>query len=313
MNKKVALISVLLICLLTGCSLVTNFQEAREEYLATRVVELLEEMSPTEDVSLDTPEATEVEPTEEVAATETIEPTEEVTEEVTEEATEEATATPEATEEATEEATATSEAKSLSADPAVYLGETGWEDNMAGTANWPTSTDEYLSVTYDNEKLKIVALSKNYGWRVASTEVLENAYIEATVQIDECSGKDGYGLYFRIPDKVDYQRGYFFGLTCDGYYALHVYDGLRGDYGQLDTLQSYTASELINQGEGQTNRLGVMTLDDRLIMFINGVRVGEVTDDSYDEGFFGVFINPKNTEELTIYVDDVKYWVNPEE
>jgi len=39
--------------------------------------------------------------------------------------------------------------------------------------------------------------------------------------------------------------------------------------------------------------------------------VDEFVDDTYPEGFFGLFINRDRTENLTINVDTVSYWTDP--
>jgi len=80
MNKKIALISLLLIGVLASCSVIPQFQQAREQYVETRTAELLAEMPTTEPL-----------PTEAVEATPKVEPTAEPTAEVTEEATAEPT------------------------------------------------------------------------------------------------------------------------------------------------------------------------------------------------------------------------------
>ncbi len=45
--------------------------------------------------------------------------------------------------------------------------------------------------------------------------------------------------------------------------------------------------------------------------YINGEKVGEVSDNAYSAGYFGIYLNRDKTENMTIYVDDVKYWDNP--
>ena len=87
MSKKLALLSILIASLLVGCSVVPQFKQAREDYLETRVVEILSEMPTAEPQVME--EAT---ATTEVVATEepTAEPIEEITEEPTEATTEEA-------------------------------------------------------------------------------------------------------------------------------------------------------------------------------------------------------------------------------
>jgi hypothetical protein len=309
MSKKLALFSILLVGVLAGCSLVPQLQQSREDYLETRVAELLTQM-PTEEIMAALPEETEVmEATVVEEATATLEATEEVTEEPTAETTAEATA--EVTEEPTAEATDEAKVLPVSTDPGVYLEEADWVDDMTEVGNWPTSTNDFNSASFDNGTLMITALSEQYGWRIATTDALGNTYIEASIKVENCSGTDSYGIIFRVPENTGYNRGYLFGITCDGRYALRSWDGLTGSSGVMKTLQEPTESALIKAGKLQTNRLGIMAIDDRLIMYINGEKVGEVSDNAYSAGYFGIYLNRDKTENLTIYVDDVKYWDNP--
>ncbi len=307
MNKKIALISLLLIGVLASCSVIPQFQQAREQYVETRTAELLTEMPTAEPLPTVAVEATaKVEPT--------VEPTAEVTEALTEEPATEATA------EITEEVTATIEGDEVEAesktitqsyDPKVYLGKSTWEDNMTAVGNWSLATDEYLSATYDNEALMIQTLTKQQGWRLASTDPLADVYIEGNFKVDTCKGSDNFGIYFRIPTDVGTRQGYIFSITCDGKYALRNWDGLSGASGKTTWLLQPTESSLIKAGEGQANRLGIMAVGSRLIMYINGEKVGEVSDSTYTSGNFGVYLKAETSGSLKIHLDDVQYWVNP--
>jgi hypothetical protein len=310
MNKRIALISILLIGVLASCNVIPQFQQAREQYVETRTAELLAEIPTNEPAA-----TTEVVEIPEVTAT--LEPTKEATEEVTEEvtkeatATEEVTATEEATTEATEEAGAQSKAMTSSNDPKVYLGKSSWEDNMTAVGNWNLVTDEYLSATYDNNTLLIQTLTKQQGWRIAQTDALTDAYIEANITASECTGADNYGLIFRVPANVGYNQGYIFAVSCDGKYSLRNWDRMSGASGTTTWLVQPTESDAIKAGEGQTNRLGIMAVGDRLIMYINGQKVGEAKDSTYASGNFGVYLKAERSGDLKINVTDVQYWLNP--
>jgi hypothetical protein len=307
MSKKLALFSILIVILLAGCSVVPQFKQAREDYLETRVVEILSEMPTAEPPAIEEATATtEVIATEEVTA----EPTEEITAEPTTETTEEATAEVTATEEATEEVSAESKGMTESYDPKVYLGDSDWEDNMTTVGSWPLGTD-LSSATYENETLMITALSDKFSWRIASTGALGDAYIEATIKVGECSGADSYGIIFRVPENTGYNRGYLYGIDCKGKYSLRSWDGMTGASGVMTYLQEPTESSLIKAGSNQTNRLGIMAVGDRLVMYANGEKLGEVKDNMYSTGFFGIYLKRDKTADLTVYVDDVGYWINP--
>ncbi|MCD6355805.1 MAG: hypothetical protein J7L66_00850 [Anaerolineaceae bacterium] len=317
MKKKITAVFVLFAFLMSGCGAVAKFEEAKDAYLEKRVAEML-----VEDAEAETPavEETVSEPDDEIAVEET--EVEETEEKAAEEIEEETTATvieadsiveeteePDANEATEETEEPQPEPTVASDDPGVYLGDADWVDEMETGEYWPTGTDEYLSAEYENGTLKIVALTDIDGWRLANQPVLKNAYIEIVAAVGDCSKRDEYGLYFRVPENVNFRQGYKFGITCDGQYFMKKWDGLSE---KTDWLQYYTASEWVNKGKNQTNRIGVMAVDDLLTLFVNGKMIAQVTDDSYGAGFFGIYINRDKTENLTVTVDKVSYWLDPE-
>jgi hypothetical protein len=306
MKKAIVLVAVVLAGLLAGCSALERFQQAEAQYLETRVSDLVEEMTTVEPPAVDEPK--ELEPTvEEEEVVETPEVTDEVTVEPTEEPEVEEAPSP------TEEPEPVPEPTIESDDPAIYLGDPDWVDEMDKPEYWPVGSDTFTAASFENGAMKFVALSDVPGWRIASTNELGKAYIEATVKMGAaCSETDSYGILFRVPKNSGYNRGYFFGVTCDGRYNLRMWDGLSGESGKSITLKYFTASDVINKGKNQVNRLGVMTVGDRLLLFVNGEYVDEIVDETYDLGFFGLFVNSDKTKDLTVYVDQVRYWLDAE-
>lgn len=300
MKKAITLIVILAAVLMAGCTVMERFKVAEKQYLETRVAKLMAEM-PTEVAQTVEPVATEEAKAVEtvVVAEETVEPTVEVTEapEVEE--------TPAATEEPVVEPTVES------FDPAVYLGTPNWVDEMEKPEFWVAGGDEFTTAVFENGAMTFKALTETPGWRIATTEELSKAYMEATVKMGACSGTDSYGLVVRVPKNVNYNQGYFFSITCDGRYSVRLWNGLSGENGKSVMLKNLTASTLINKGKDQTNRLGVAAVGDNLTLFINGEKVEVIKDETYASGFFGLFINRDNTKDLTVKVDQVRYWTDP--
>jgi len=214
---------------------------------------------------------------------------------------EEPTATPEPTDTPTAEPTPT-----LSdTDPAQTLGEPDWIDNMENGDNWATGFSDYTSIEFDDGYLQLTAEEDVDGWRL-SWPVLDNFYLEAKVQSPECEGRDHYGLMFRVPENANANKGYLFGITCDGQYSLRRWDG--------ETMHfpvAWTESDAINSGEDETNILGVMADGANLALYINGEKVTQLTDNAYLTGKFGLFVGADNVEDLTVWVDYVRYWDLP--
>ena len=182
---------------------------------------------------------------------------------------------------------------------------------MDNIKNWPVNKDEFTTNYYENGYLRITAITDVDGWILASTPSLQSVYIEATITAENCSGTDHYGVMFRVPVLYEADRGYLFGVSCDGQYSLRKWDATIGEDGEMIYLVRWTPDSNINVGSYQTNRVGIMTIGDRLIMFANGVQLGEFTDDTFSQGYFGVFLGSDVTENLTVKIQEVSYWDNP--
>ena len=300
MKKAITLIVILAAVLMAGCTVVERFKVAEKQYLETRVAELMEELPAEVEVTVEpvvTEEAKVVET--EVVVEETVEVTVEATVEATEEP--EVEETPVVTEEPEVEPTV------VSFDPAVYLGSPDWVHDM-DVADWDVSASEYDLASFANGAMTLKALHDEPGWRIAPTTAeLDKAYMEATFAVGVCSGIDSYGLIVRTPRSSGFNAGYFFAATCDGRYSLRLWDGTKSVM-----LLNLKASDLINKGKDQANRLGVAAVGDTLTLFINGAKVDEVINDKLEKGYFGVFINRNITKDLTVKVDQARYWADPE-
>jgi hypothetical protein len=78
----------------------------------------------------------------------------------------------------------------------------------------------------------------------------------------------------------------------------------------MTTLEGWTDSDVINIGDNAQNTLGVMTDDGTITLYINGEKVKEVEENTFKTGVFGVFIGSDNVENLTIWIDQIRYWAN---
>lgn len=285
-----------------------------DEEMATRVAKILTEM----------PQPTDGLPTAELPPLATIEPepTEEVVEETEEVATTEPTSQPEQAT-ATQQPTATQDVVPTVAvttapaftppadDPRTKLGTPTWTDKMDDDTFWPVGTDNYTAIKFENGQLKLTGLTTTDGWRLAATESLGNVYMEATVNTGTCTGTDRYGFIFRVPVAHEANKGYLFGVSCDGKYSLREWDATIGSKGSMTTHVNWTASDSIQSGSNKTNKIGMMAVADRLILYINGVLITEVKDNTFSSGSFGLFVGARETTDFTISVDEISFWKNP--
>jgi hypothetical protein len=178
---------------------------------------------------------------------------------------------------------------------------------------WPTGTDQFTTGTFGNGFQSVVALTGTDGWRMANPLGREfaNLYLEATIRTTTCSGSDHYGMIFRVPVVHEPDQGYLFGVTCDGRYSLRRWNSDIGPRGEMRWLVNWTNTAAIATGSNQTNRLGVMMVGSRILLYSNGTLLTEVSDNQYPSGYFGVFVGADNTERLTIMIDEMAYWENP--
>ena len=197
----------------------------------------------------------------------------------------------------------------LEGDPKNSLGTPTWRDDLSTGINWNLETS---NITFGNTKFsaengKLIATSSStsegYVWWLNFRRI-KNAYIEATFEIDSCSGNDQYGLVVR---SVNYDDGYayYYVITCDGKYDIRR----RTSAGSV-MLFGQPESDQINTGSNQTNTLGVWMKNDILRLYINGQFLNEISDkELLDEGYFGLFINAVRTPGFTIKMDEIAYWL----
>ena len=308
MKKTIIIILLVAIFLAFAYLFYTKFDEIKAIYLENRVEELVDEMDePGSKVEEEEPTATsavaaavEMAAAEATALHSNISEVVEITPEPSEAPTEEPTLEP--TEEPTTEPTI------ASSDPGVYLGIADWKDPMDAPKNWPVSSDDYSAAYFENGYYRMTSFASEDGWRLASTESIQDGYVEVTFTPETCSGDDHYGIIFRVPVVQEANRGYLFAVTCDGRYSLREWDATLGEHGTMVYLIRWAASGAINTSAGSQNVLGVMTDGSLISLYINGELVDEIEDDTLAGGHFGALVGWEQTENFTVRLEEAKYW-----
>jgi hypothetical protein len=316
MKKTIIILLLIALFAFSGCTLLTKFEEVKQRYLTSRVDQLLTEMPTSTTIAKmeEEGEAEDIKITETssvsaaiaTAAAQATAQAQEIA--LTEAATEEPTAEPTAT--PTSEPTPTPTI--ASSDPGIYLGAADWTDAMDAIKNWPVDANDYSSAYFEKGYYRITSLATEDGWRLASTEAFADGYTELVFTTETCSTDDHYGIIFRVPVLLEANRGYMFGVTCDGRYSLRVWDGTYGDQGLMTYLIRWKNSALINTGSNKQNVLGVMTKGNTIRLYINGELVDEITDDTFTGGYFGAFVGWEQTENFTVRVKKASYWIDEE-
>ncbi|MFY9365871.1 MAG: family 16 glycoside hydrolase, partial [Brevefilum fermentans] len=192
-----------------------------------------------------------------------------------------------------------------STDPTLNLGDPDWVDNMDDGDGWPTGLDKYTAIKFENGFLKLTSSTGVDGWRV-TWPTIANFYLEMTLQTPECEGSDQFGLMFRVPADSQAGKGYLYGITCDGRYSLRRWDG-----SVMHSLIGLTPNDAVKKGPDAVNKLGVMARGANLALYVNGQKVNEISDSTHLQGRFGVFVGGMNVDNLTVWVDQIRYWDGP--
>jgi hypothetical protein len=197
----------------------------------------------------------------------------------------------------------------IAGDPRTKLGNPSWTDKMNSGENWPTGGDPAgnTSIAFQNSFMELTSLKPTDGWRL-TIDKLTNAYLELTVNSGTCLPKDRYGVVVRVPSTTDANRGYLLGFTCDGQYAIRKWDGTTKT---MSNLINWKANPAIVAGANKTNRMGVMMQGSKLGLYANGTLVGEIQDDSWTSGYFGIFAGAHESSQYTLKVDEANYWKLP--
>ncbi|NSW54123.1 MAG: hypothetical protein HPY85_16590 [Anaerolineae bacterium] len=194
-------------------------------------------------------------------------------------------------------------------DPGIVLGEPTWRDYLNSSANWGAFMNDYAITTGNQDgQLVMIGLKKESAWVLSSAPKLADGAVEVVMETEKCQMWDSYGIMFRVPVAAEGDRGYLFGVTCNGYYFLWKWDG-KSD--KMTTLIDYTKDvSAINYNSGARNRLDMVMVGSTLQLYANGVYLASYTDSTFTEGSWGVFVRPQYTDQFTVYLDEASYWIN---
>jgi hypothetical protein len=189
-------------------------------------------------------------------------------------------------------------------DPRTALSSPTWHEDFSDSSDWGLYSDSHVRFELGDHELVMTAFNPNYynGW-LLSWRKDDNFYLEATVDFGTCAGRDAVGLMFRAPSASE---GYLFGISCSGEYVLRTWDGEK-----MSNLVVWTPNSAIPSGPNLTRRIGVWAAGDELSLYVDGTFLRQVTDTSFGEGLFGLFISSGTTPDFTVGVKSVDYWDLP--
>jgi hypothetical protein len=192
-------------------------------------------------------------------------------------------------------------------DPRAGLGDPDFYDDFSNGESWPLYTDDHVAFEVKESDLVMTAFNPdNYSGWMLTWPVISNYYLEVTTKTQQCSGKDAYGNMVRAVKTDQGYIGYLYNFSCDGHYSLRRWNGES-----YVPLVDWTASDQINSGSNQTNRLGLMLNGNQLTFYANGKQIGQFQDDTHLEGRFGVVIGSANTPDLKVRAEEIAVWNIP--
>jgi hypothetical protein len=187
------------------------------------------------------------------------------------------------------------------------LGAPAWTDDFSGSESpWDYDSPEasikpvdgYLNITAK-------AIANYHSWQVASP-MLQNAYVEAILEMPNCSGRDRFGLAVRASS--DGQAFYFMAITCDGQWGFFR---MAEDVNIVEIAGFQPAAPLSN-GTQDSHRVGIWMENTNFKFYIDGEEVGTASDNTLIEaGYSGFLIAYANTPGYTVRVDQLQYWHLP--
>ncbi|MBW6466054.1 MAG: hypothetical protein K0B06_06085 [Brevefilum sp.] len=192
-------------------------------------------------------------------------------------------------------------------DPAQRLGAPAWTVDFSGDSSpWDFETTQALFQTADGYLNLTARANPNWhSWRV-SDPWLQNAYVEASIQMSTCAGADRFGLATRTSS--DGQQFYFIAITCDGRWGFFR----MSEDVNINTIIDFQSAEPLNAGLTEPHRVGIWMKGSDFTFYINGVEVGRAADATLaDAGYTGFLIAFNNTNGFTTRVDTLKYWNVP--
>lgn len=194
-----------------------------------------------------------------------------------------------------------------SAIDALNLGspDASYGFNSAGAFYTYTSPNDKVEIKDGTLQFTINDAIGYTIWSFSALE-LEDYYFEINVIMPaDCVGKDRGGIIFGTPPG-ETDNGANFQVSCDGQYRLFIYDGVN-----TINLVNWTGSSEINEGPNSVNRLGVLHKDNKISLYMNGIKLDTITDDTYTGiGRIGVNMGVDDHDNVTMRFDDAAYWTS---
>jgi hypothetical protein len=171
---------------------------------------------------------------------------------------------------------------------------------------WFQFEDEDAIIRWEDGRLRATDnKADGFIWWSTSARLVEDVYAEVSVEMDQCAGRDAYGVAVRVGGD-NFDRGYTLEVSCEGQYRVRRFISEAAPAVLLD----WTPAGAIVTGSGAVNRIGILCVGEAMHFVANGEVLNSqaVTDGEYSSGFVGLFASAAQTPGLTVYFDNLALW-----
>ena len=156
------------------------------------------------------------------------------------------------------------------------------DDFSIQSSGWDRVRDFDGIIDYDQDGYRILVKRPNFDfWSNPGLNFIDT---HTEVEVRKLAGPDenDFGLICRYQDGTNF---YFFIAGNDGFYGIgKIRDGIQSFIG----MESMQSDNVINQGEGTTNKLRGDCVGDNLTFYVNDTRLASVQDSDLSSGDVGL-------------------------
>ena len=183
----------------------------------------------------------------------------------------------------------------------IRAREPVFQDDFSRITNaWDLDATDDIISSYDDRELHVRIIRPNWSSYGGLDLNLSDFLFEVDTNHVDGPTLGQYGIYFR---NVDGENYYYFAIDATGEYSLwKVVDN------EWETIIDWTQSDVLNDGAGAENRLGVLAQGAALALLANDEVLVEIADDSLAAGAMGMFVATFDEGDLEIAFDNVDVW-----
>jgi hypothetical protein len=191
-------------------------------------------------------------------------------------------------------------------NPADTLGDPTGKDNFDNDNNWTLFKNDCFATTITGGEFAIEAkgVPELSCWEVSWPLIKDYYYQSEVIMPAECNSADRFGPFFRAPDN---DRGFLFGIQCDGKYSLSSWDGEA-----TNAYMAPTDNTIVSTSPESINVIGVLVDGPTMSIYANGQFLAQVQNIGFDDyGKIGYFVRAAVEDEgFVVQYDNSAVWLH---